>query len=574
MKYYLKKRRGLLFLTVLLSIAESLGSVFIAILIQKILDIAVSGDAGRFGRALMGSLLYFILLGIFSFLYSLVSKKLVCEIMKSIRNKSFAGMIGHSYPDFQKTSTADYLSALTNDVKIIEDNYLLALLTVIQYGIIFAASTVVMFYFDIIIAIYVLGAILLMLVVPGLFGAAIQKKQEQYSNSLSEFTGNLKDMLSGFEVIKSYSMRSYTLTRFQKSNKATIRAKYSVDKVMSANEAVSALLGIFVQISAIFLSAYFIINGRITVGALVGIIQATGMMVQPLMMIFQNAPKIKGARPVIQRLNVFSEYEDSSFNGRINPTFEKSLQIRNLVFSYSKEKQILKDVCVDIQKGMKYALVGKNGCGKSTLVKLCCGYYPDYQGEILYDNWDLAELNYDELITLSATIHQDVYMFNESIYDNICLHCSYADSEIDKALEISGVSGFINSLPNGLDTLAEENGANLSGGQKQRIAVARAIIQNKPILILDEGTSAIDMQTAYDIEGNLLNIKELTVITITHNLQEENLKRYDQIIYMDDGTICEIGSYEELIKKQEGFYDFSQLNKDNRAKMNRAGGII
>lgn len=563
MGYYFKKHKGLFLLTVLLSIVVSIGSVFIAILLQTILDIAVNGDSSKFGKTLLLSLLYFLFFGMFTFIYSLTSKKLICKIIKSIRNKSFSGIIERSHSDFQKTSTADYLSALINDVKIIEDNYLLPLLTIIQYGIIFAASAAVMFYFDYIIALCVLGAILLMLVVPGLFGSAIQKRQEQYSSNLSEFTGNLKDIISGYEVIKSYGMRNYILSRFNKSNKEAVKAKFSVDKVMAANEAVSTLLGIFIQISAIFLSAYFILNGRITVGTLVGIIQATGMMVQPLMMIFQNAPKIKGSHPVIERINEFAKNRGNSFSETITPTFEKGLLAKDLKFSYNNENQILKGVYVDIQKGKKYALVGKNGCGKTTLAKLLCGYNSDYQGEILYDNSDLSKLNYDELIKLSSTIHQDVYVFNESIYDNICLHCDYTDSELDRALKISGVSGFIDNLPKGLDTLAVENGANLSGGQKQRIAVARAIIQNKPILILDEGTSAIDMQTAYDIEQNLLSIDYLTLITITHNLQGENLKRYDRIIYMDSGMIDETSSYEELINKQGSFYDFSQLNKDN-----------
>lgn len=164
---------------------------------------------------------------------------------------------------------------------------------------------------------------------------------------------------------------------------------------------------------------------------------------------------------------------------------------------------------------------------------------------------------------MSATIHQNVYIFNESIYDNICLHCQYTDEQLKKALEISGVSSFINQMPNGLDAIADENGANLSGGQKQRIAVARAIIQNTPILILDEGTSAIDMQTAYDIKSNLLNIDGLTLITITHNLRKDVLSQYDQIIYMNNGTLDEIGTFEELINRQEGFHSFFQLEMDN-----------
>lgn len=129
-------------------------------------------------------------------------------------------------------------------------------------------------------------------------------------------------------------------------------------------------------------------------------------------------------------------------------------------------------------------------------------------------------MNENDIVQLSSIIHQNIYMFNESVYDNICLHEDYSKESIDKAVKASGLNDVIEKLPEGLLYEAGENGSNLSGGQKQRIAVARALIRNKPILILDEGTSAIDMQTAYDIENHLLKIEGLTIITITHNLKK------------------------------------------------------
>jgi ABC-type multidrug transport system fused ATPase/permease subunit len=473
---------------------------------------------------------------------------LICRITNAIREKAFSGIIKRSYTDFYKINTADYLSALINDVKIIEDNYLLPLLETIRYSVIFLASVAVMFYFNITIALCVLGAILLMFIVPGLFGSVIQKKQERYSGKLSDFTSQIKDIFSGFEVIKSYGIKDYTTMRFGISNKSTTNTKFGVEKIMAANETVSLFFGVFVQVGVIFLSAWLIITNQVTIGILVGMVQASGMTVQPLMVIFQNVPKLKGVKPVIERINGFSDYESPEFSGTSFPTHEKYISVKNLTFSYDKEKQILCGLSVEIQKGSKYALVGKNGCGKTTLVKLLCGYYFDYEGEILYDNSEIKDLEYERLIGLSATIHQNVYIFNESIFDNICLHREYTDSELKNALDISGVSGFINQMPDGLNTIAEENGANFSGGQKQRIAVARAIIQGKPILVLDEGTSAIDMQTAYDIENSLLGIKDLTLIAITHNLHEDNLKRYDKIIYMDNGVVKQVDTYERTIQ--------------------------
>lgn len=157
--------------------------------------------------------------------------------------------------------------------------------------------------------------------------------------------------------------------------------------------------------------------------------------------------------------------------------------------------------------------------------------------------------------------YTNVYMFDESIFDNICLHEDYSEKELQSALSDSGLSSFIKQVPNGLEYHVGENGANLSGGQKQRIAVARALIRKKPLLILDEGTSAIDMQTAYDIESRLLAISDLTLLTITHNMSKDILELYDEIIFMADGKIIAHGTFETLIAKHAAFYDFYQLKK-------------
>ncbi len=560
---YMKKNKGLIILTILFSILSSLSFVLIAILLKNILDTATSGDMDGFFRILFFSIIYFAVLGLFAFLYSLFSKKLICVIINTIREKVFGGVIRHNIQDFHKVNTADRLSALTNDVKMVEDNYLLPMLDIIQNGIIFISSWVVMLYFDIIVTFCVLGAILIMLIVPGLFGSAMQKRQKRYSDMLSVFTGHTKDMLSGFEVIKSYGIRNYILSKFDKSNQATTEAKYSVEKITAANESVSMMLAIFVQVIVIFLSAYFIITGRSTVGAMIGMVQVSANLSTPLLMIFDSTPKIKSVRPIIDRLNDMADYTDNSFTGSIKPSYQQSLSVKDLSFSYDDKKPVLKGLSLDIEKGKKYAIVGKNGSGKTTLIKLLTGNYSTYRGSILYDNVDISTLDYEKFTKLSATIHQDVYMFNESIYDNICLHSDPKDDQLKKALESSGVSRFIHEKDNGLDTVVDENGVNLSGGQKQRIAVARALIQEKPILILDEGTSAIDRQTAHDIESRLLDMEGLTLITVTHNLNADALEQYDKIVFMKDGTIDEIGTYEELINRGGGFYAFSQMKPND-----------
>lgn len=562
MKIYMKQNKVLLLFTILTSIIASLGYVFMAVLLQKLLDIAVEKNMQQFIPMVLFSIFYFVMLGIFLYLQSLLSKRITCKIIKQIRTDVFKGIVSQSMGDFGKRNTADYLSILTNDVKMIEDNFLLPFFEVVQYTVIFISSFVLMIYFDVIVTIVIFVAITLMFLVPSLLGKELEKRQNTLSSQLADFTTKLKDILSGFEIIKSYSMKQYVIQKFDKENSDTIHTKYSVDKLFALNEGLSSFLALMVQIVVLFLSAYFIITERITVGTLLGMVQVSSNLANPLIMIFTNIPKIKSIQPIIEKLTVLSKYELNEVPKKQSATFNSVVSISNLSFAYEKQNRVLDKINLHIEKGKKYVIVGKSGCGKTTLVKLLAGYYTEYSGKILYDNTDLNMMNENDIVQLSSIIHQNIYMFNESVYDNICLHEDYSKESIDKAVKASGLNDVIEKLPEGLLYEAGENGSNLSGGQKQRIAVARALIRNKPILILDEGTSAIDMQTAYDIENHLLKIEGLTIITITHNLKKELLELYDNIIYMENGEIIERGTFEELTSVPSRFLKYLTIKKE------------
>ncbi|EQG87229.1 ABC transporter family protein [Clostridioides difficile DA00167] len=481
--------------------------------------------------------------------------------MRQVRSDVFRGTVNYSIEEFEKRNTADYISIITNDVKMIEDNFLLPFFEIVQYTVIFISSFVLMIYFDIIVTICVIIAIAIMFLVPSLLGQKLEKRQNIFSSKLADFTSSLKDILSGFEIIKSYSMKRYVVQRFDKENSETIHSKYDVDKLLALNEGLSSFLALMVQIVVLFLSAYFIITERITIGTLLGMVQVSSNLANPLIMIFTNVPKIKSIQPIIEKLHSISEQASKNLHKEHRASFNRYILAENLSFSYDMQTQVLNEVDCIIEKGKKYAVVGKSGCGKSTFIKLLTGYYSDYKGKIVYDDRELDLLEKEDVVQLSSIIHQNIYLFDETILDNICLHEDYPKEIVDKVIKESGLDEFIAELPEGIFYRVGENGSNLSGGQKQRIAVARALIRNKPILILDEGTSAIDMQTAYDIESRLLKINDLTLITITHNLEEKLLKKYDEIIYMDNGNIKEQGHFQELVNASSCFSEYVHLKE-------------
>ncbi len=562
MKRLLKENKLLFAVTLLLSTAVSVAYVFIAVILQKVTDTAVSGDMDSFRSVVIMSVAYLIGMGVVSLVYSLLSKLLVCRVVRQLRSHVFAGILRRNNQDFMSVHTADYMSAVTNDIKLIEDNGVQPLLLIVYNAVMFITAVTMLFLINITIGLCLIGCLVLMFTIPSLFGKALQRRQDAVSKKLSAFTVKVKDILSGYEVIKAYDMDEHVKADYEHRNNDAAAARFRADKLTAANESVSEVLAYMTIFSGFFIGAYMILQGSISAGILLALIQLSSSFVNPLMLIMDGMPKIQGIKPVLSRLETIMDYKDVAFEGSQMPTFEKSIQLDNVGFSYDEKRSVLKDVALELQKNKKYAVVGPSGSGKSTLIRLLTGTYADYDGSISFDGQELKLLDVKKLRGMISVIHQNVYMFSDSIRENICLHRSFSNSEIDNALMLSGVNLFLSGTSDGLDSFVGENGNNLSGGQRQRIAVARALIQKTPILVLDEGTASIDKQTAYSIESSLMGIDDLTLITITHNLDPELLGQYDKIIFIKDGKICETGSLDELLSRRSVFHDFYHLPQE------------
>ena len=550
---YLKQHKSLFFTSILLCVIAAFSLAYVALFLQQVLDQALAGDMARFTRTLLFAFLYFGAVIAVSYLTEISCLKITFKTLKTMRRSVFSGIMRQNMEAFHEVNSADYLSALNNDMKLIEENYLTPLFTIIYTLTLSVASLVVMLYFDVFVTLVVFLASFLMILVPSLLGAALQKRQALYSQKMADFMIRLKDFLSGFEVVKTYRMMPFVRKEFERENRDMIAAGYRAGKLLVLSQTLSQFLAMAVQLSTISLAAYFIITGRLTAGALLGLIQASGQLVSPFGTALGEMPKLKGCAPIIERINRFADCENTSFTGTKAPTFEKAISVSDLRFGYKPEEPVLDGVSLEIERGKKYAIIGKSGSGKSTLIKLLTGYYPGFDGKIAYDGTDIRDLDMEALVEMSAVIHQNIYLFDDTIEHNIRLHKPYTDQALRDALSMSGVDLFLDGDTKSLSTPVGENGSELSGGQRQRIAVARALIQGKPILALDEGTSSLDLQTAYDIESRLLQMEDLTLLTITHSLNPELLGAYDCIIFMEDGAIAEMGSYWELVEENGAF---------------------
>lgn len=541
MKFCSKKDRILLWGAMVLGGISAGLSAFISILLQQIIDVAARRNLDGFTRLFFVMLLYLAILGIMGFLEAYCGKILLRNVSRHLREDVFKGVMRRSPSAFHSQNTADYLSALVNDVKMIEENYLIPLLLCFQMAVLFLTTLGILFYLSPLVTGVLLLFLVLMFLVPSLLGKGMQKRQDAYSETFAEFTARTKDYLNGYEIIQGYTLLPYICRKFSRINKETAARKFSADTLLAVNESFSDILSSLSVVVIVFLAAYLMLKGDITMGTLMALIQLSGTFVTPVVILMQNVPKITGIRPVLARLLALREpplkADDKTAEDREPLSFAHELVCSDVTFGYHPDNPVLQGVNIKIEAGKKYALLGNSGCGKSTLIKLLAGYTGEYEGIISYDGNRITDMSQTQINRLVSVIHQNVFLFDTDIKENICLGETYSEDEFQRALDESGITGFLPALENGLNTKVGENGKNLSGGQKQRVALARALIRKTPILIMDEGTSAVDMQTACEIEEKLLKKKNLTVLCITHRMDESLESCYDGIFYMEKGQI-------------------------------------
>lgn len=560
---YLFKYKLLFFTRVLTISLAALSVICFDFMMGFIVDIFSNGETEKFVPIILASIFLIILLFVTEYIDGYVMSSYIKNTVNYLRCDIFTKILNKDMKDFFLDNSGKYISILYNDIKIIEDSLLNNIFLVISSFISFIISLLFLFSISPSIVIFIVIFGILGFVIPNALSKKLIVEKNNYSHNLEEITSVTKDLFSGFEVIKGFNIGSKINTIFKNSSNTVESTKKKCSILESIIKGFSLSFSVTVYLGVLILGGYLMYKGEISVGTAIIIIQLSTHIVGPVKTSISLINQIKSVSLIADKIDEILYDSCEDIEEISLPKFENSIEVKNLDFSYTNDRKALNNINLTFEKNKKYAIVGESGCGKSTLIKLLMRYYKDYNGDILIDNKDIHKIFSNDLYKNMSMIQQNVFMFDDSIKENIKLFANYSDEEVLSICDRSGLSNLISRLPDGINSLVGENGNKLSGGEKQRIAIARSLINNTKILILDESTSALDNETAYNLESSLLSINDLTLIVVTHKLIKNILLNYDEIIVMKDGMVIEKGSFDYLISLKGYFYSLYYLQNED-----------
>ena len=564
---YLSKYKIALIIVILFTIASTIFSV----VGPKILGNATTelfngviskytGGAGinftKIGKILLFLLALYICSAIFSYIQGIIMTNISQNLAYRLR-KEVSKKINKLPMKFYDNKThGEILSVITNDIDTLSQNLNIEATQVISSVATIIGILIMMFSIDWIMTLVALLTLPLSIVII----AFIMKKSQGYFKSqqdyLADVNGEVEEMFSNQSVIRVFNAENKMISKFEYDNNKLADVAWKSNFVSGLMHPIMNFVGNLGYVVIAILGSYFAIIGRITVGNIQSFIQYTKNFTNPIAQIAQISNMLQSMVAASERVFEFlDEEEEKEKNKKFIPTnkIEGSVEFKNVKFGYNQDKIIINDFSAKVKPGQKIAIVGPTGAGKTTIVKLLMRFYDLNSGKILVDGHNINDYRKEDIRGLFGMVLQDTWLFNGTIMENIRYgRLEATDDEVIEACKMAHVHHFIQTLPDGYNMILNEETTNISGGQKQLLTIARAILADPKILILDEATSSVDTRTEILIQKAMDKLMEgRTSFIIAHRLS--TIKNADLILVMDSGDIVEQGTHEELLKKN-GFY--------------------
>ena len=551
---FYRGNRGVFALAVFAALAGGTLNLIVTWLMQQLID-AASGAPGALPLAALAEITGgFVVLCAVLFLLKYASEpRFIARAMRQYKELAFQKLTEKSIASFRDESTAAYLSALTNDAASVEADYLAQQLAVITKTVTFFGALFMMLWYSPLLTAIAVGVTALPLAASLLTGGRLQAAEKQVSERNRDFTAALSDCLSGFAVVKTFKAEREIFQLFAESNRALEQEKFSRRRLKVLIGMIGAVTGLVAQLGVFLAGAWLALSGSgLTAGTVILFVNLMNFMIGPVSELPALLAGRRAALGLIGKLADALEKDGSAGGSRTLSRLEHGIELRDVSFGYEAGKDVLHHVSARFEAGRAYAIVGGSGSGKSTLLNLLLAENTGYRGSVLLDGTELRELSPEALYGLMSVIQQNVFVFNASIRDNVSMFREFPQKALDEAIRRAHLRELLDAR--GADYLCGENGKGLSGGEKQRVSIARSLLKKSSVLLVDEATAALDVQTAHQVSSDILDLTGMTRIVVTHSLEEALLRRYDSIFVLKNGTLAESGSFDELMQRKGYFY--------------------
>lgn len=548
MKEILLKRKGAFALYIVASLFYVISDMLQISATALVFDAIEKGSTTYYVKIMLVVVGVILLNGGIYLVSRLLRLKYMKQVLIDVRMKAFETVMQMGYRQFGKVSKEIYLSRLTNDINSIESKFFNSLVQFIANTGLFVVGLMTIFVLDFKLG---LGTFMMALVCYCLSTVCLQKTtyyQEEVSTKNEELTVQVSNMFNGLEIIKLGRMEDqFSLKTIQEIKKVE-RSKWQLNCYSNMQRNGLVFLGYVAMVGIIFYLGFQIVGG-IPLGRAVFLYDLSSRLTFLMMNTLPLMNVMKASSKLYEKIT-YREPAEEGVGGKVPFTFEKKLEVRNVSFGY-EDKKLINHAFFTIEKGKKYLIKGVSGAGKSTLMKLLGMAQDDYEGDIVVDGVSYRQVDESSFNKKVAFIDQDVFLFEDSIRNNITLYKEVPQEKVEMAVESAGLREVLEERAEGIDTLLSENGKNLSGGQRQRIAIARALAKEADILFIDEGTSSLNETLGSRVEKDILGLSQ-TVIAISHRyykgvsecydyvleIQGEGIKQYTAQSYFEGVMVC------------------------------------
>ena len=562
---------------IIYSVLNKLFDLAPPVLIGIAIDIVVEGSDSFLGnlgfedrreQILILAVLTFIIWSLestFDYVAAVTWRNISQDIEHKIRTETFNNVLDLDLQFFENKSSGRLMAILNDDVNQLEkfldtgaEKLIHTMTTILVIGGTFIyISPIIAFFAFIPIPVIIFGSFK--------FTKTIAKRYTKIRNSIESLNANLSNSLTGIMTVKSFNRESKESRRITKSSEEVKAANYHAIKLSAAFIPIIRIAILFGFTATLIIGGFMALEGQIRVSMYSVLLFITQRLLWPLTDLGDTFDLYQRAMASFKRITKLKETRPTITSGdKKLSNFQNSIVFENVNFSYEKGFSVLNNVSVEINKGDNVAIVGSTGSGKSTMIKLILRLYDVDKGNIKFDQINIKDLNLESLRNNIALVSQDIFLFEGSVFENIAYgNLNANDDEIWEAAKLSESDIFINQLPQKEHTIVGERGQKLSGGQRQRISIARAILKNPEILILDEATSAVDNETEAAIQRSLDTLKEgRTVIAIAHRLS--TIRNADKIYVLENGEIIEKGDHDELVSIGKVYSNLWDVQTGNR----------